>query len=245
MLTALPGDTITGMLAVIINTIAVLAGSSIGLIARKAIPKTWNDIILKGMGLVSIYIGITGMLEGNNTLVLVFSIAIGALIGQSLDIDGRFDRMSKRFEEKLDAKGGKSNFAQGFVTSSLIFCVGAIAIVGPLNAALKGDADLLYTKSIMDGFTSMILAASLGVGVLFSSVPVLVIEGGVFLLAAAVAPFLGEVVIQEMTCAGSLVIIGLGLNLLGATNLKVMNFLPAILLPIAFCPLYEWVAGLL
>jgi uncharacterized membrane protein YqgA involved in biofilm formation len=120
-----------------------------------------------------------------------------------------------------------------------------MTIVGPMNAALKGDNDLLFTKTVMDGFTSIILAASLGFGVLFSAAVVLLLEGGIFLLASAVAPMLTTGVISEMTCAGSLLIVALGLNLMKATDLKVMNYLPAIFLPIAFCPLMNWLTGLL
>jgi uncharacterized membrane protein YqgA involved in biofilm formation len=214
-------------------------------VAKKAIPESWNDTILKGMGMISVFIGVSGMLEGEQTLVLVLSIVIGAMIGQGLDIDGRFTRFSKRLEKKFDSSNENSTFAQGLITSSLIFCVGAMTIVGPMNAALKGDNDLLFTKTVMDGFTSIILAASLGFGVLFSAAVVLLLEGGIFLLASAVAPMLTTGVISEMTCAGSLLIVALGLNLMKATDLKVMNYLPAIFLPIAFCPLMNWLTGLL
>jgi uncharacterized membrane protein YqgA involved in biofilm formation len=233
------------MIGVIANTISVLIGSIIGLVAKKAIPESWNDTILKGMGMISVFIGVSGMLEGEQTLVLVLSIVIGAMIGQGLDIDGRFTRFSKRLEKKFDSSNENSTFAQGLITSSLIFCVGAMTIVGPMNAALKGDNDLLFTKTVMDGFTSIILAASLGFGVLFSAAIVLLLEGGIFLLASAVAPMLTTGVISEMTCAGSLLIVALGLNLMKATDLKVMNYLPAIFLPIAFCPLMNWLTGLL
>jgi uncharacterized membrane protein YqgA involved in biofilm formation len=233
------------MIGVIANTISVLIGSIIGLVAKKAIPESWNDTILKGMGMISVFIGVSGMLEGEQTLVLVLSIVIGAMIGQGLDIDGRFTRFSKRLEKKFDSSNENSTFAQGLITSSLIFCVGAMTIVGPMNAALKGDNDLLFTKTVMDGFTSIILAASLGFGVLFSAAVVLLLEGGIFLLASAVAPMLTTGVISELTCAGSLLIVALGLNLMKATDLKVMNYLPAIFLPIAFCPLMNWLTGLL
>ena len=233
------------MIGVIANTISVLLGSTIGLIAKKAIPDSWGDTILKGMGLISIFIGVSGMLKGEQTLVLVLSIVIGAMIGQGLDIDGRFNRFSRKIEAKFDGGNENSTFAQAFITSSLLFCVGAMTIVGPMNAALKGDNSLLYTKTVMDGFSSIMIAASLGFGVLFSAGTVLLLEGGIFLVAAAVAPMLSTAVINEMTCAGSLLIVALGLNLLKATDLKVMNYTPAIFLPIAFCPLMDWLTGLL
>lgn len=233
------------MIGVIANTLSVLLGSSIGLVARKVIPPTWNDIILKGMGLISFYIGITGMMNGKYTLVLVISLVLGAMLGEGIDIDGRFNRFAERLQARFSKEGEKSTFAEGLITSSLIFCVGAMTIVGPMDAALRGNNDLLFTKTVMDGFSSIVISASLGAGVIFSAAVILIVQGGIYLLASAVAPVLTAEVIAEMTCAGSLLILGLGLNLVGATKLKVMNYLPAIFLPIAILPLYQWIAGML
>ena len=132
-------------------------------------------------------------------------------------------------------KSGGVSLAEGFVTASLLFCVGAMTIVGALQSGLTGDHQMLFTKSMLDFVSSMIFASSLGAGVLFASAFVLVFQGGITLLAGFVSPFLGEAVIAEMTCAGSVLIIGLGLNLLGLTRLKVMNYIPAIFLPVLLC----------
>lgn len=233
------------MIGVIANTVFVVIGSIVGMIARKAIPQNWSDTIMRGMGLISLYVGITGMLVGENALILVISIVTGAMIGEGLDIDGRFGRFAKGLEERFAGKDSESHFAEGFVTASLIFCVGAMSIVGPLNAALKGDNSILFTKTTMDFFSSIFFASAMGIGVLCAAVPVLVLEGGIFLLAAAVAPYLSTDVINEMACAGSLLIIALGLNLTKAADLKVMNYLPAIAMPLVLCPLYTWVMGVL
>ncbi len=232
------------MIGVIANTISVLVGSCIGLLARKVIPSSWNDIILKGMGLISFYIGITGMMNGKNTLVLVICIVLGAMIGEGIDIDGRFNRFAERLQARFTKEGEQSTFAEGLITASLIFCVGAMTIVGPMDAALRGNNDLLFTKTVMDGCSSIVISASLGAGVIFSAVIILIVQGGIYLLASAVAPVLTTDVIAEMTCAGSLLILALGLNLVGATKLKVMNYLPAIFLPIAILPLYQLIAGM-
>ena len=153
--------------------------------------------------------------------------------------------LAAKLQRRFQKEGQESTFAQGMITATLIFCVGAMSIVGPLDAAMKGTNDILFTKSVMDTVTSIMLAASLGIGVMFSAAPVLILEGGVFLLAAAVAPFLSTSVVAEMTCVGSLLILGLGLNLVKATDLKVMNYLPAIFLPVVLVPAYDGLISML
>ena len=227
------------MIGVISDTAAILLGGTIGFLAKKIIPASWNDIILKGLGLCSIYIGISGTLDGDNTLILIMAIVFGAIIEQ------RFNEFAERVERKFDSRGGKSNFAQGFITSSLMMCVGALSIVGSLNAGLKGDNTLLFTKTAMDGVGAMMFAASLGVGVIFSSITVFIFEGAIVMLAGVVAPALTGDVINMMTCVGSLIIIAMGLNLVADTKLKIMNYMPAVFLPIPFCPLYDWILGLM
>lgn len=233
------------MIGVIANTIAVVVGGIIGLLAKKVIPEAWKDIIMKGIGLVSIYIGVSGSLVGENTLILIMSMVFGAMIGEGFKFEERLNGLAGRMEERFDAKGGNSNFAEGFITASLLMCVGAMTIVGALNAGLKGDNSLLFTKTAMDGVSAIMFTASLGVGVIFASVPVFVIEGGIVLLAAAVSPVLTTSVINEMTCAGSVLIVALGLNLATGTKLKVMNYMPAVFLPIILCPLYDYISGLI
>lgn len=231
----------TGVLA---DVLAIVIGGSLGYLAKKIIPESWNDIILKGLGLVNIYVGITGSLEGKNTLVLIISLVIGAMIGEGLQIEQRFNGFSKRIERRFDARGGKSNFAQGFITASLMMCVGTMAIVGSLNAGLAGDNTLLYTKAAIDIVGALMFAASLGFGVIFAAGPVLIIEGGIVLLAGILSPLLSESVISEMTCAGSVLIFAMGLNLVADTKLKLLNYMPAVFLPLAVCPMMELISGL-
>lgn len=223
------------MFAVIVNTVAVLVGSMVGLILKKGIPDSIRDIVMKGLALCTIYIGITGALKGQNTLVLILSIVIGSIIGQGVDLDKRLNKFAQKLESKFKKPGDKVSIAEGFVTASLLFCVGAMTIVGSLRAGLEGDYEMLMTKSILDLISSCIFASALGIGVLLSAGFVLVFQGGIVLLAQYVSPYLGDRVIAEMTCAGSLLIIALGLNILGVTQLKVMNYLPAIFIPIILC----------
>lgn len=153
--------------------------------------------------------------------------------------------MLKGVERKFDRRGRQVQFCAKGLTSSLMMCVGALSIVGSLNAGLKGDNTLLFTKTAMDGVGAMMFAASLGVGVIFSSITVFVFEGAIVMLAGVVAPALTGDVINMMTCVGSLIIIAMGLNLVADTKLKIMNYMPAVFLPILFCPLYDWILGLM
>lgn len=223
------------MFAVIINTIAVLVGSTVGLLLKQGIPDSIRDIVMKGLALCTIYIGITGSLKGQNTLVLILSIVIGSIIGQGLDLDKRLNNFAEKLESKFKKSGEEVSVAEGFVTASLLFCVGAMTIVGSLRAGLQGDYEMLMTKSFLDFISSLVFASALGIGVLLSAGFVLVFQGSIVLLAQYVSPYLGDYVIAEMTCVGSLLIIALGLNILGVTQLKVMNYLPAIFIPIFLC----------
>jgi len=232
------------MIGVICDAVAILIGGLIGFLAKKMIPENWNDAILKGLGLCSVYIGISGALAGENSLILIMAIVFGAMIGEGLKIEQRFDRFSKRVEERLDRKGGSSNFAQGFMTSSLMMCVGAMVVVGSLNAGLSGDLDLLFTKTAFDGIGAVMFASSMGVGVIFSCVPVFIIEGGIVMLAGFLAPLLTDQVINEMTCAGSVLIAAMGFNLVAGSKLRIMNYMPGVFLPIIICPVYNYISGL-
>ncbi|QAT42549.1 DUF554 domain-containing protein [Aminipila luticellarii] len=223
------------MLVVLVNTLAVIIGSTIGLLLKKGIPESIRDIVMKGIALCTLYIGISGTLKGQNTLILILSMVIGSIIGQGVDLDKRLNSFAEKLEGRFKKPGDKVSVAEGFVTGSLLFCVGAMTIVGSLRAGLVGDYEMLMTKSVLDLISSCVFASALGIGVLFSAGFVLFFQGAIVLLAQYVSPFLGDYVIAEMTCAGSLLILALGLNILGVTRLKVMNFLPAIFLPILLC----------
>lgn len=222
------------MLGTIVNTAAVLLGALLGLLLKKGLPVRFQDIIMKGLALCVLLIGISGALKGQNTLISILSIVVGAIIGELVDIDRRLNTLGRLIESRF-AKGGDQTVARAFVTSSLLFCVGAMAIVGSLQSGLSGDHEMIYTKSMLDGVSSIIFASSFGYGVLFSAVAVFVYQGTIVLLAQWIAPVLSDAIIAEMTCAGSLLIIALGLNMLGLTKIKVANYLPALFMPIVLC----------
>lgn len=230
------------MLGVLINVITVIIGSTLGLLLKKGIPDKISKAAMTAIGLCTVYIGIDGALQGDNTIVLILSLVFGTIIGTALDIDGKLEKIGLFFENKLKTKGEKGSVAQGFITASLLFCVGAMTIVGSLNAGLKGDNELLITKSILDLISSCMLASTLGIGVILAAVFVLIYQGGLVLLAGLLQNALtNEALTAEITCAGSVIIIALGLNILGITKIKVANFLPALLL----VPLFFWLISLL
>lgn len=217
------------MFGVLVNTLTVLIGGTIGLLCRRGIPRRLTDAVMIGLGLCTLYIGIDGALEGENTLVLIAAMVLGAIAGTLLDIDGAINRLGMWVENRFQ-RGERNTVAQGFVTASLLFCVGSMTVVGSLEAGISGDNTMLLTKAALDLCSSTMLAASLGIGVLCSAAFVLVFQGALVLLSGLLAPLLGSpALLAEMNCAGSLLIVGIGLNLIGITKLKVANYLPAIL----------------
>lgn len=218
-------------LGTIVNVLSITAGCAAGLLFKKGIPEKMGNSIMYGMALCVMYIGISGALKGENVLIAVISIAIGAVIGELIDIDKYINKIGQRLEDKFS--GGKaSGIAKGFVTSSLLYCVGAMAIVGSLQSGLTGNHETLFAKSLIDAITAVVLTASMGIGVIFSTAAVFIYQGSITLLSGVIAPLLTNSVINEMTCVGSLLIIGLSLNMLKITNLNIMNYIPAVFIPI-------------
>ena len=218
------------MFGVLVNTATVLLGRTIGLLCKKGIPERLSSAVMTAIGLCTVAIGLAGILEGENTLVLIISMVLGVLIGELLDLDGRLNRLVEKAAGKAAGAGKAAQISQGFITACLLFCIGAMTIVGSLNAGLRGDNEMLLTKSLLDFISSMMLSVTLGVGVLFSAAFVLVFQGGIVLLAQFLAPVLSDGCIAELTCAGSLMILALGFNIVGITKIKVINFLPALVL---------------
>lgn len=228
------------MVGVFVNVATVLIGSVIGLLLKKGISQKYTDAVMTGIGLCTVLIGISGMLKGENTLVAIISMVIGAILGTALDIDKKINSVGGFLSTKLKKEGDKVGVAQGFVTASLLFCIGAMTIIGSLDAGLKGDNTMLFTKSVLDLFSSMMLSASLGIGVIFASFFVLVFQGGIVLLSGLLEPILTQSAVAEMTCVGSLMILALGLNLMNITKIKVANYFPALILAPAICALFEF-----
>ena len=217
------------MLGVIVNTVGVLIGAGIGLLFKKGIPERVSKAAMIGLGACTLYIGISGSLCGENILILIASVVLGAISGTLLDIDGAVNRLAQNVESKFKKEGSQVSLAEGFVTATLLFCVGSMTVTGSIQAGMTGDSSILITKAALDLVAAMMLASSLGAGVLLSAAAVFVLQGGLVLLAGVVAPFMSTGAINEMTCAGSLLIVMIGTNMMGITKIKVADYLPAIL----------------
>lgn len=229
------------MIGVLVNTLAVIAGSSVGLLFRRGIPEKISKAVMTAIGLCTLYLGISGALVGQNAIIVILALVLGTGLGTVLDIDGAIARLGNWVESRFrQPVVGGASIGEGFVTASLLFCIGSMTIVGSLNAGLLGDNTMLFAKSVLDLISSTMLAVSLGLGVLVSAAFVLVFQGAIVLLAQVLAPVFSQAAIAEMSCAGSILIIGLGLNLLQITKIKVADMLPAIVL----APVLVGVAGL-
>jgi uncharacterized membrane protein YqgA involved in biofilm formation len=217
------------MLGVIVNVITVILGSLIGLLFKKGIPEKVSCAVMTGLGACTLYIGISGSLKGENVLILIASIVLGVISGTLLNIDGKINYLAETVEKKFKKDGKGVSLSEGLVTATLLFCVGAMTVTGSIEAGTTGDNSILITKATLDFVSSMMLASSLGFGVLLASVSVFVIQGGLVLLSGLISPFMSAGAINEMTCCGSILIIMIGTNLMGITKIKVADFLPAII----------------
>ena len=216
----------------LMNGLGIIVGSIVGMVLKRGIPERINQALLKSMGLCVLFIGIGLLLKGENTLLIVVSIAIGTLIGEVVDIDKGVNKLGVRIQSKFKGGGSASSFAESFVTSSILFCAGAMGIVGSLTAGLTGNGDTLLAKAVIDGIISVVFAATLGMGVLFSSVSVVIYQGAFVLLATLVSSKLGDPVIASVSGVGGIAMLGIGLNMSIGSDIKVANIAPAIFIPI-------------
>ncbi len=234
------------MLGVIVNSVAVILGTVIGLIMKKGISKKISDAVMVGVGLCVVFIGVGGLIFDNNveaiSVTAVVSIVVGAVIGTAIDIDRGLNKLGEKIESKFkknDSHG--SSVAEGFVNASLLFCVGAMAIMGSLSSGLRGDHTTLYIKSILDFTSAIMFTAAFGWGVVLSIIPLTIYQGAIALGAGFLAPLLSEGATNAITCTGSIIIIGLAFNLIGITKIKVANYLPAIFLSPFLFYLFDWI----
>lgn len=230
------------MLGVIVNAVAVIIGGLLGLLLKKGIPAQVEKGVMAALGLCCMVIGVQGALDGMDTLIVIISMVVGTIVGGIIDIDKGVNRLGAWVEKRFQKEGGTVSVAEGFVSATLLFCVGAMTIVGSLNSGLRGDHAMLFTKSLLDFFSGMMMAVSLGIGVCLSAVSIFVVQGGIALLAGVLEPLLNAIPgsIEQISCVGSVMIIAIGLNLIGVTKIKVANFLPGIIV----APIAVWVAGL-
>ena len=222
------------LLGSLVNSAAIILGGSIGLALKKGLSDRIASAVMNALALCVLYIGVSGMLKGENILITILSMVFGTMVGERIDLDKKINQLGDEIESRVSSENKEHSVSNGFVTASLLFCVGAMAIVGALQSGLTGNHDTLFAKSLIDGIAAIVMASSLGIGVLLSAGLILVYEGGITLFANVLAPLLTDSVINEMTCVGSLLIVGLALNMLKLTNLKIMNYAPAVFFPILF-----------
>lgn len=218
------------MLGTIVNAIAIIIGGSLGVLLKKGFPQNYKNTIMQGITLSVFVIGMSGALKSNNILLVIFSIAIGSIIGEKLKIENRLEQVGNWLESKLSSKYG--NVAKGFVTASLVYCVGAMAIVGSLESGMTGEHSTLFAKSLLDGISSIIFASTLGIGVVFSSIAVFLYQGTITIFASLIGGLLTNSVILEMSAVGGILIMGISINILEIKKISVGNMLPSMFIPV-------------
>lgn len=235
------------MPATFINVALILLGSLLGLLFRGRIPPRFSSGLTFALGLCVLGIGISNMIATADTLCVIICMVVGTLLGEAIDIEKRMEGAGELLRRRLIRGEGNSRFVEGFVNATVLFCVGAMAINGAMAAGMQGDYSILISKSVIDGVTAVTFAAAMGLGVAFSVIPLLLYQGGITLLAGAVAPYLSDAVVTEMSAVGGVMLLGIAANMLGVTKerLRVGNMLPGLFLPLLYLPLSQWLGGLL
>lgn len=216
------------MLGTIVNAAAIIIGGLLGLFFGQAVPERMKKTVIQGIGLAVLLIGLSMALETKNPLVVIGSLVIGGIIGEWINIEKRLYQLGTWLDNQLFAGSKGGNFTKAFVTTSLIYCVGAMAIMGSLESGLMGNNNILFAKAALDGISAIVFASSMGIGVLVSAVPVFLYQGGITLSSSLVQGILSSTVIGEMSATGGLLILGIGLNILEIKEIKVGNLLPGI-----------------
>lgn len=230
------------MLGTIVNSIAIIVGGTIGTLLKVGIPERFKNIVMQGVALSVMIIGISSGLQFNNLMVVIVSLVIGGIIGEVLNIEEYLNKLGDTFQKKL-SKDNSSTISKGFVTASLVYCIGAMAIVGALKDGLSGDHSILFAKSVLDGISSIIFASTFGLGVVFSAISVFLYQGSISLGASFLQGLLTKPVIDDMTAVGGVLIFAISLNMLEIKNIKVGNLLPAIFIPIFYQILLNIIKG--
>lgn len=216
------------MIGTIVNVGAVILGSAIGLVLKNKLPQKITHIVFQAIGLFTIALGVYMSLKGQHFLLIIFSLIIGAILGEWINIAHYLDRLSENLKRKL--KSNNEKFSEGLVTAFLLYCMGSMTILGAFDEGLGNGSELLITKSVMDGFSSIALASALGIGVMFSVIPLFLYQGGLTLFAAYLQDVLTSVYINEVTAVGGILLIGLGITILEIKSLRIINMIPALII---------------
>lgn len=239
-------------LGTIVNTVAVVAGSGIGLLFKRGLKPRFEEALMKALGIATVFVGLSGALPGllylnngklesHNVMLMIASLVVGALAGELLQIEKRLDNVGEWLKKKVNQQGN-ALFVDGFVNATLVTCVGAMAIVGALEDGMNENPATLLAKSVLDFFIVLIFSSAMGIGPMFSAVPILLYQGGITLAAARLAPLMGESLIADISCVGSVLIFAIGINLAFGKKFKVGNMLPAILVPVVWALLEKLIS---
>lgn len=220
------------MLGTIVNVLAIFGGSLLGYFMRAGIKEKYKTTIIDGLGLSVLVMGFMSAMKTENFLLVIASIVIGSIVGEAIGIEDGLDKVGAKLQKKFGK--GDSNFSKAFITTTLLYCVGAMAIIGSLEAGLTGNYETLFAKSVLDGVSSIIFASSLGIGVMFSIFPLFIYQGSITLLSTHLRDLFTPIIINEMSAVGGILIIAIAFNLMGIKKIKVSNMLPSLLIPIIF-----------
>ncbi|KYC52510.1 MAG: hypothetical protein AMQ22_00780 [Candidatus Methanofastidiosum methylothiophilum] len=215
------------MLGTIVNVVAIILGSIFGILIKSRFPEKVNKIIFQVIGLFTITLGITMAIKTSNFLLVTFSLIIGSVIGEIIDMEKYLEQLSEKLKNKL--KNSSDKFSEGFITATLIYCIGPMAILGSIEEGLGNPPNLLFAKSVLDGVASIALASALGIGVMFSAVPLLLYQGGITLFANYVSNYLSDALIVELSAVGGILLLGLGMNIAEIKKFRIVNMLPSLL----------------
>lgn len=218
------------MIGTILNCIAIIFGCVLGLILKDRFPNKISNILIQGIGLISLTLGIQMAIKANDVLMIILSLVMGGIIGETVDIEKRLDNIGVKIKSIFKHVKGKENFTEGFITTSLLYCVGSMAVMGAIEEGISGNPHILIAKSALDGISSIIFSASLGIGVLFSTIPVFLYQGAITKIAHLVKNWVTTDIITEMTAVGGILIIGLSLDILEIKKIKIANLLPSLLI---------------
>jgi uncharacterized membrane protein YqgA involved in biofilm formation len=225
------------MIATLVNCATVIVGSLLGLILHKRINESFKRVVYVGAGMVSMLLGIKMGLVTTRIVFMAFALILGGILGEWWNVEGAILRFGEFLKKRFAGRDSGKDFAGGYLNASVIFCVGAMTLVGAFKAGAEGNYDLILTKSVMDGFMAIMLTAAMGIGVAFSAITILVYQGGITLLAGVLQPLVNELLLGELTAVGGVLVIMIGLNLLGLSRLKTANYIPALLITIGLIAL--------
>lgn len=240
------------MIAVLVNCIAVIAGSFIGLLFSKKFTDELSDMIQTAAGVVTVVIGIQMAFKYDSIVYLTLSLIIGGMLGYLINIDGailklgsKLERLTRRKSSEITQEDSRKNFSYAFLNASVLFCVGAMSIVGSFKAGVEKDYTIIFTKSILDGFMAISFTAAMGIGTVFSVLIILIYQGSLTLLSSFLQPYVSDLLLSEISACGGAIIIMIGINLLGLKKIKTANFLPALVIEILFVLLVPLVKNLI